>query len=133
MKAHILIVLVASSGCATHTPQHKVKKDWHTPSVPIKETTIIDDTDSFPNIPIQEIEKVKIGMTLDNILRLLEFGPYFYYYDVDYSIVYATDGSTTWEVAFLMDEEETITDISYKKIEVIKVNDPFNPQLVKQR
>ena len=66
-------------------------------------------------ITILEIKKIKIGMTLEDVLKTIDRQPVKYGIHPEYALLNTIINYNIWEVAFRYNKQNIITDISYKK------------------
>ena len=88
-------------------------KKWH----------VVKDLDfdpvSLPSVKINLLERVKIGNSLNEVIRATGHMPLDYYYDAKFLVMHASsDEGKLYEVAFLIEgnEPDIIKDISFREI-----------------
>ena len=106
-KTIILLAFIASSGFSADLK----REAWHKP---LREYEPRDSVLVFM-VDYALIQKVRVGMTFDEVKHIVGFAPVDYYIHPDYAILETKVGEDYYEVAFLHKKSHTVEAISYRK------------------
>ena len=103
----MLLAFAASTGFAADLKH----EDWHKP---LREYEPRDSVMVFV-VDYSLIQKVRAGMTFEEVKRIVGFAPLDYYIHPDYSILETKVGEDYYEAAFLHKKSHTVEAMSYRK------------------
>src|SRR6266702_2373606 len=107
-KALILLAFVAMTSFADDL-KHEA---WHKPLRELEPR----DSVFVPLIDYALIQKIKVGMTFEDVKQVAGFAPLDYYIHPDYAVLETKVGADYYEVAFLHKKSQKVEAISYRKI-----------------
>ena len=104
----IVLVLVVASGAAFAA--NLKQQDWHKP---VREYEPRDSV-LIPTIDCVLIQKIKVGMTFDEVKQIAGFAAVDYYIHPDYAVLFTKVADEYYEVALLHKKSKKIEAISYR-------------------
>lgn len=116
MKLVSIVFLILFSGCVTN--EVFIAKKWHKPNYNNRFYPALNEPISMRSVSSDDILKICIGDSIEKIENLTGQPAKQYYYEVPYLTLFANSDHHIWEVAILVDHENKISDISWKKIEI---------------
>jgi hypothetical protein len=111
-KAIVLLAFSATTILATDLKH----EDWHKP---LREYEARDSV-LVPTIDYALIQKLKVGMTFEQVKQITDSAPVDYYIHPDYAILETKVGEDYYEVAFLHKKSRKVEAISYRKTQMKK-------------
>ena len=99
------------------------REPWHTP---IREYQAYDSV-LFPEVDYALIQKIKVGMTFEEVKKLTGFLPVNYHIHPDYALLGTKVGDDHYEVAFLHKNGQKIQAISFRKMKKSEPNQSPEP------